>query len=302
MQYLTARPAGISSFLLISSALIFIFSCKKVPPPSTSAKGFLTSAKLACSPGKVHGVWYNGISAGTDTNYVEVTLNVTSPGSYTISSGKQNGVTFSSSGTFSNIGVYRVRLSPSGAFTNWGPTSFPITFDSSSCSFLVYVQDSAALSMPANTWEMTASGNYYNGPCTGGLNLPPGQATVLTFTGTGWSGDSQDTAMAWDLSRGGSGGSILDTIPYLTDTIGTGFYIQAKDTTKSFPDSYLISASANTQTPGASMTVHIRSMVPFVTDDTYKTIVYGTFEGTARDFWHQNHIVPVTKGRFKLFY
>lgn len=299
MKYLTARYCGAVSGVLISSALIFVISCKKEPkpPPSTSAKGFLTSFQQSCNPGRVHGIWYNGVSAGTDSNYVEVTLNVTSAGSYNITTDKLNGVSFSGSGAFSSSGVYKVRLKPSGAFVNWGPTSFPVRFDSSSCNFIVYVQDSAALSMADNTWELTASGNYYNGPVNGqsspGLNFPPGAATAFDFLGTGWSGRTEDTVMAIDIS---GGGSILDTIPYQTNGNGTSFYIKAMDTTKANP--YLIQAYSSP--PTAIMTIRISSMIPWITDDTYKTVVYGTFDGGAIDYWHQNHVVPITKGRFKI--
>jgi hypothetical protein len=299
MQHLTAGHTGILSILLISSALIFILSCKKVPPATISAKGFLASAEMSCSPSKVHGIWYNGISKGTDTNYVEVTLNITSPGSYNIKSGEQNGVTFSGSGTINSIGAHTVRLKSSGTFINWGPTSFPITFDSSSCNFIIYAQDRAALSMPVNTWEVTASGNYYNGPCRGAFNSVPEDVRAFIIVGTGSSGRTEDTVMGWQIA---APGSILDTIPYLTSDERNSFYIRAMDTSKSFPDSYLINAYASTLYPPSSMELHIRSIVPWITDDTYRTVVYGTFDGTAVDLWHQNHVVPITGGRFKVIY
>jgi len=152
--------------------------------------------------------------------------------------------------------------------------------------------------MPANTWEVTASGNYYHGPGTGGLNLPPGQATAFRFIGSGAPGNTDNIGMSIDISTTG----ILDTIPYSLSTYGNGFHIAAMDTAKSFPDSYLINAYASDSYPSALMTLHIRSMLPLITDDTYKTVVYGTFDGTAVDLWHQNHVVPITKGRFKAIY
>jgi len=300
MQYLTARRAGVSIVTLIFSALIFIPGCKKSPPqPSAPAKGVLATSETSCSPGKVHGIWYNGISTGTDTNYIEITINVASPGSYNIISDELNGVTFSGSGTFNSTGEHSVRLKSSGTFINWGPASFPIRFDSSSCSFTIYVQDSASLSMQDNTWEVTASGNYYNGPCRGAFNSVPEDQRSFIIVGTGSSGRTEDTVMGWQIT---AAGSILDTIPYSTSDQRNSFYIRAMDTTKSFPYSYLINAYASTLYPPSLMNLHFRSIVPFVTDSIYRTVAYGTFDGNAVDLWHQNRIAPIATGRFKVIY
>jgi len=92
MKYLTGRPLGVWSVLLFSSALVFFAGCQKTPPTSNgNAKGYITSLDSGCSPSKTHGIWYNGVAAGTDSNYLEVTLNVTVPGKYDISTGSQNG-------------------------------------------------------------------------------------------------------------------------------------------------------------------------------------------------------------------
>ncbi|HVU58518.1 MAG TPA: hypothetical protein VHD83_25830 [Puia sp.] len=301
MKYLTARPPGVWSALLLSSALVFFASCKKEPPTSSNgnAKGYITSLDSGCSPSRTHGIWYNGVEAGTDSNYLEVTLNVTVPGKYTISTGSQNGVSFSGTGSFSEIGVYTVRLTSSGTFNHYGPTSFPVRFDSSSCSFIVYVQDSAARSYPDNTWEATANGRYYKGTLTTtntGLNLPPGQATVFWLGGYAAPAPTENTAMGLEISS-----SIpLDTIPYQTNTIGTDFNISSFDSAKPYPENYILNGAANSGEPNALMTLQIRSMVPYVTDDTYKVVVYGVFSGTVRDYWHQDHIEPVVNGKFKL--
>jgi len=92
MKYLTGRPLGVWSALLLSSALIFFVSCQKNPPTSNgNAKGYITSLDSGCSPSRTHGIWYNGVAAGTDSNYLEVTLNVTTPGKYNITTGSENG-------------------------------------------------------------------------------------------------------------------------------------------------------------------------------------------------------------------
>lgn len=299
MKYLTARPPGVWSALLLSSSLVFFASCKKEPTsPNGNARGYLTSLESACSPSKTHGIWYNGIAAGTDSNFLEVTLNVTAPGNYNISTGSQNGVSFSGSGSFNEIGVYTVRLKASGTFSHFGPTNFPLKFDSSSCNFIVYVQDSAALSYPDNTWEATANGRFYKGALVtnaNGLNLPPGEATAFRLSGYSAPIPTENDHMILEISPG----TILDTIPYQTNKTGIGFAISSFDSAKAYPENYILNGFANSAEPNALMTLQIKSMVPYVTDDTYKVVVYGTFSGTVRDLWHQNHIEPVVNGKFK---
>lgn len=296
MKYLTARLPGVWPVLLLS--LIFA-SCQKTPTsPNGNATGYITSIDGGCSPSRTHGIWYNGVAAGTDSNYLEVTLNVTAPGKYNISTGSQNGVSFSGSGSFNEIGLYTVRLKSSGAFNHFGPTSFAVKFDSSSCNFMVYVQDSAARNYPDNTWEATANGRYYKGTLGAtGLNLPPGQATSFGLSGSAAPVPTERTSMSMGITPGG----IIDTIPYQTDQNGISFFISSYDSAKAFPDNYILEGFAfKGEVGNPLMTLQIKSMVPQVTDGVYKTVVWGTFSGTVRDYWHQYHIEPVVNGKFKL--
>jgi hypothetical protein len=300
MKYLTDRSPGSWPCLLFLSALVSFASCQKNPPTSNgNAGGYITSLDSGCSPSKTHGIWYNGLAAGTDSNYLEVTLNVTTPGKYNISTGSQNGVSFGGSGAFNEIGLYTVRLKPSGTFNHYGPTNFLVRFDSSSCNFIVYVQDSAARSYPDNTWEATANGRYYKGglvTTNNGLNLPPGQATAFWLHGYAAPVPTENTQMTAEISSPAP----LDTIPYPTNALGMGFNISSYDSAKVYPDNYILNGAANSGEPNALMTIQIKSMIPYVTDDTYKVVVYGVFSGTVRDYWHQNHIEPVVNGKFKL--
>lgn len=301
MKYLTARPSGVWPVLLLSSALVFFASCQKTPPTSNgNARGYITSLDSGCSPSRIHGIWYNGVAEGTDTNYLEVTLNVTAPGKYNVSTTSQNGVSFSGTGSFSEIGLYKVRLKSSGTFNRYGPSSFTLKFDSSACSFIVYVQDSAIRNYPDNTWEATANGRYYKGTLNthqAGLNMPPGQATAFSLSGSAAPVPTERTSMSLSISPG----TIIDTIPYQTNQDGISFFISSYDSAKAYPDNYILEGFAfNGEINNPLMTLQIKSVAIYVTDDVYKTVVYGTFSGTIRDYWHQYHIEPVVNGKFKL--
>ena len=284
--------------LLIVLVAAFV-SCKKdtTPPPTdTTAKGFLTNLKQACYPGKVHGIWYNGIASGTDSNYVEATVNVTVAGNYNIVTDTINGVSFSSKGTFNTIGVSTIQLKASGLYQHWGATPYTLKFDSSACNFTIYVQDSAALGMADNTWSATAWGNPYKGALNyNQIDLPPGQATNYGTAGSQWVG-SLYTAMALTIK---TAPDVMDTIPYTTANPNMYFAITAQDTSLGTPGQYLIQGYASTFYPGSLMTLQIKSMVPYVTDEVYKTIVYGEFSGTVVDTWHQKHLAPIAGGKFK---
>ena len=68
-------------------------------------------------------------------------------------------------------GTQIVKLKPSGSFSGYGPATFPITLDSNSHSFTIYVQDSAGKDMDYKTYVVTANGRHYHGPTEGGLDI-----------------------------------------------------------------------------------------------------------------------------------
>jgi len=134
------------SYLVITCCISFLFSCNKEfsveTGALTQAQGSLWDSTGTCLPETVHGTFYNGITAGSDTAYVAVEVNVTQTGSYNITSDMQNGFQFFDSGFFSQTGINTIHLKPLGAAILPTPTTFTIGFDSTTCSFTVNVQDS----------------------------------------------------------------------------------------------------------------------------------------------------------------
>jgi hypothetical protein len=88
----------------------------------------------SCSAPAINGVYASGVALGAG-NYVDLAVNVTTPGAYTVSTTSANGMSFSGSGSFSATGSQVIRLigngTPSGqgtfAFTPSGGCSFSIT-------------------------------------------------------------------------------------------------------------------------------------------------------------------------------
>src|SRR3954468_16967547 len=97
---------------------LFIFfigvSCQRTISWDFSAKGTLKNDGGFCFPSSVSGTFYNGITPESDSAFVEVKVNVFSPGTYIISTDAQNGLRFVDSGSFNTIGIHVVRLKPTG--------------------------------------------------------------------------------------------------------------------------------------------------------------------------------------------
>jgi hypothetical protein len=74
-------------------------------------------------------------------NTIELTVNVTTPGPYTISTAEVNGVTFSTTGEFTATGPATVVLVGSGTPVNRGTIGYNVSLGQSSCVFSLNVLD-----------------------------------------------------------------------------------------------------------------------------------------------------------------
>jgi hypothetical protein len=119
---------------------VFFISCQKEISYElgSAAKGSLQSSSGECLPKNVAGTYVAG-KALADTNYIEVTINITQAGPYSISTDTVNGYYFSGSGSFNQSGTTTVRLTGKGTPGVEGVDNFVLAFDSSSCSVAVTV-------------------------------------------------------------------------------------------------------------------------------------------------------------------
>jgi hypothetical protein len=129
----------------------FIISCQKeksYETDKTPARGSLHSnLDDECFPKDVKGI-YLATTALTADNYIEVEVEVTSPGAYNISTDTVNGYSFKGSGNFATVGTNVIKLSGNGTPTAAGTNNFLITFDSTFCYVPVIV-------LPAGTGAAT---------------------------------------------------------------------------------------------------------------------------------------------------
>jgi len=284
--------------MLIVSATLF-FSCSKelsyesdVVPVATTATGTLKDTSGNCMTITPAGTYFNGVAILGDTNYVQVTVNVKTTGSYNIQSDRQNGFQFAGTGVFNNTGVQTVSLKASGTPAQIQSTVFNVSFDSTACSFTVNVQDSTGhsgnggstdtSSIALGKWQFFTNGHTYSG------NIVTAQfanliGSTLTVVGS-MASNSTDTVFGITVQFSGS---TLDTGTYLTSDAGTNFALQK------YPSGNIIY--------GANATSNEVVSVDLISYVVSSKIVTGTFSGQAYaiDNLGNSSTVNITNGKFK---
>ncbi|HEX2607108.1 MAG TPA: hypothetical protein VHK91_06995 [Flavisolibacter sp.] len=145
-------------FLSGLALLFFITSCQKeISVESGSpARGSLLDDAGDCMP-KVIGGNYIVNKTLTDSNYIDVTVEVGQTGRYTIVTDTVNGYTFKGSGNFSTTGQNTVRLKGSGKPLQEGTDNFTVIFDTTFCVVAVTVLPAGTTPPPPGP----ASGSYF---------------------------------------------------------------------------------------------------------------------------------------------
>ena len=92
-----------------------------------------------CQPIHVEGNFIENKNL-SDSNFIDVNVSVTGPGSYLIQTNTVNGYSFKATGNFNNAGTATVRLQSTGKPIQSGTDLFTVNYDSSSCDFFVHVQ------------------------------------------------------------------------------------------------------------------------------------------------------------------
>ena len=158
----------------------------------------LSGAPNACMNYVLAGDYVSGIAMAL-TNTVIINVNVTTAGTYTVSTGVNNGISFAGAGTLANIGAQTITLTATGTPIAAGSTNFPITVGTSTCNLAVDV------TAPASAFD------YF--PRTAGSNWsyqfdgnPNDSLFVRAKTGTvSLGGNQYNVFEATDSAAGGFG-------------------------------------------------------------------------------------------------
>ncbi len=114
------------------------FTVNVAPSGGGVAVGTLAGAPGTCAPIAVNGFYVEG-TAPVSSNTVGVTVNVTTAGTFNITTNTVAGLSFSSSGNLTVGNNQVVNLTASGTPTTVGTHTYTVTFGTSSCSFTVQV-------------------------------------------------------------------------------------------------------------------------------------------------------------------
>lgn len=96
-------------------------------------------------------------TAMTASNTVLINVNVTTPGTYTITTQQSNGMTFAGAGTLANTGDQTITLTATGTPAAAGNTNFPVQVGANTCSFAV---DVAGAPSAFDYFPRTAGSNW----------------------------------------------------------------------------------------------------------------------------------------------
>lgn len=138
---------------------------------------------INCGAANVHGTYTVGTPLNAATNTVDITVDVTLAGSYTIT-GTAGGMTFAKSGTFAATGLGQVVTligsSGAGGPTTVGTNAVTLTGGTASCSFNVTVVAAAG----AGTFAVICGSENVNGTYTAGTALTASNTVTVNVNVT----------------------------------------------------------------------------------------------------------------------
>ena len=237
----------------------------------------LVGSPTICTSASVQGTYTAGTALAT-ANKVTLQVNVTTVGTYSVTTSTINGITFSGSGTFTATGNQTITLQGVGTPTAAGTFPYPITAGSSACAFSVtVVAAQTSVNKSDTAWQFNQGTGYFKGSfdtAVTGTDPTAGFFLFMYGPSNNVTGDSLDLYVVFP------GSTIQPGTYFTTNKAGLKYYNATTDKYKADPT-----------TTTVNTTVEITSY-----DNTSK-IVQGTFSGTVLN--STGGIVPLTNGRFK---
>ena len=284
--------------LLMAASLIFMACQKEVSfeqGNSTASVGSLaTDASGNCLGAVISGNYYKdtALNAG---NYVDVTVQVDTVGTYTISTDTVNGYYFKATGTFASTGTQTVRLIGGGKPLAPGPNIFTVIYNGTFCEFTVTVTAPAGGS---SAFTVTCTGATPTGTYVAGTALSATANTIvlnvnvtavgswsvttapavngITFSGTG--NFTATGAQTITLAAGGTP-TAAGTFTF-TVTGGTGTCtFQVTVTSTAVPDYFPRTANSNWSyqfdgDPTDSLLIYVITPTRTINGNTYNLFFY----------------------------
>ena len=168
------------SFLFVCGLIIFSSCQKELSYEAGLGKGSLKKdISGGCLPFNVNGTYQKDTILRAISNYVDVQVDISQLGSYTVKTDTVNGYSFSGAGVANVTGLNTVRLIGSGKPIAAGVDMFTVKFDTSVCQFNVTVTGAGGGGgSTAAVFTLVGTPNA----CTGATQTNNFYATVQTST------------------------------------------------------------------------------------------------------------------------
>lgn len=253
------------SAIFFAAVLFFQFSCQKDYSfeRGTMSTGSIimnttTNSCIATASGS-----YNVGNALNSNNFILDSIDVTSAGSYSITTDTVNGIWFKAVGKITNTGHFAVKLMGYGTPATKGTFNYTLTYDSTSCVVSVFVDTATTSTGSGSSYYLKATigGTAYDFSDTISDTLMKNTVSGITTAVLDLKGTNNSTTANFTLS-----------ITKLGSSITTGTY--SNTSTSAFSNCIYLDASSNGYISSTSY--------PFSTtiSSITSTKVTGTFSGT----------------------
>ncbi len=226
----TPFAAGTSNFTVVFDSTVCNIQVDVLAAGSGPASFTLVSGGTPsnCASAVISGTYVNGAALNGATNYVDVTVNVATAGSYTAITATGGGMTFTkSAGVFTATGNQTIRLVGSGTPTTAGANTVTFAAPFVGCNFTVTVDAPAAYTI--NCTGATPNGTYTSGTALTAANTITLPITVTTagsysitasVNGMTFSNSGTLTATTTSITLNGSGTPTTSTGSPFSLTVG----------------------------------------------------------------------------------
>lgn len=294
--------------LLMAASTIFVACQKEVSfeqgNSNTSVGSLATDASGNCLGAVISGNYYKD-TALTAGNYVDVTVQVDTVGTYTITSDTVNGYYFKASGTFTSTGTQTVRLVGGGKPLATGSNIFTVSYNGTFCDFTIAVTAPSGGGGGSSVFTVNCTGATPTGTYVVGTALSSTANTItlnvnvttigtwsvttapavngITFSGTGTF--TNTGAQTITLAASGTPAAAGPFTFTVTGATGTCTF-QVTVTSTAVPDYFPRTANSNWSyqfdgDPNDSLLIYVITPTKTINGNTYNLFFYN--DGTGVD-------------------
>ena len=237
----------------------------------TAPTGGSSAYTIDCTSAVLSGTYETGTSM-TSSNTVALNVNVSTIGSWNLSTTAVNGITFNGSGNFTTTGAQTITLTASGTPTANGNVTIPVNNGTSSCSFPLTITAAAVVD-----WKFTEGANTYQGTFTSAQLLAIGAFSTFSYSGSN-STDALVFSLV-DLSGGMNANETYSSASITGNSCG------------------FIFGGASEMYTADNSTTNVNMIFKVTSHNATTKVVQGTFSGTVLN--SSNVIKTITNGQFK---